>query len=213
MKTLTPIFVGLAIALTTSAPIVAKDIQSTVVAGGCFWCVESDFESVPGVVEAVSGFAGGKTKNPTYKKVSRGNTGHIEAVKITYDADIVSYQTLLHKFLRSIDVLDAGGQFCDRGHTYTTAIFAKTDEERAIAKAEIAAASKALGAKVVTPILPASRFYAADEGHQNYYKKSGKKLTRFGLISKKEAYKRYRKGCGRDQRVKAIWGKSAAFAH
>ena len=194
--------------LTQSAQ--AADRQTMVVAGGCFWCVEADFEKVPGVIKAESGFAGGKSKNPTYKQVTSGGTGHYEAVKITYDADKVSYEKLLGLFFRSVDPTDAGGQFCDRGESYRTAVFA-TGSQKATAEAAKKSAQAALGQKIVTPILPASKFYLAGGNHQDYYK--GKKLvvTRFGPKRMSEAYKAYRKACGRDTRVKQLWGNQAPF--
>jgi peptide-methionine (S)-S-oxide reductase len=130
----------------------AQDIRTSVVAGGCFWCVEADFEKVSGVIEVVSGFAGGSVPDPTYRQVVNGGTGHLEFVEITYDADRLSYAQLLDLFLRSIDPTDAGGQFCDRGMSYTTAIFVETPQERAIAEAAIAKAEAELGRSVVTPI-------------------------------------------------------------
>lgn len=186
--------------------------DTAIFAGGCFWCVEKDFESIPGVSEAVSGFAGGKVMNPSYKEVTRGGTGHIEAVEVTYDPDVVSYDTLLHMFLRSIDVLDAGGQFCDRGHTYTTAIFVSNNAELAAAEAAIAQAEADLGQKVVTPIRQAEKFYAAEPFHQDYYKSQKMRFTRFGPLTRAESYKKYRKACGRDARVKELWGDAAPFA-
>ncbi|MEM7615347.1 MAG: peptide-methionine (S)-S-oxide reductase MsrA, partial [Pseudomonadota bacterium] len=129
-----------AVLLGTSLPAQAEDTQSLVVAGGCFWCVESDFDKVEGVQETVSGYSGGTLENPTYRDVGRKNTGHLEVVRITYDAEVVSYDELVHLFLRSIDPLDAGGQFCDRGEHYTTAIFAATPEELSAAQAAVAKA-------------------------------------------------------------------------
>jgi len=190
----------------------AAELKKAIVAGGCFWCVEKDFESVPGVIGAVSGFTGGDVANPNYKAVSKGGTGHIEAVEITYDPSVLSYDQLLHMFLRSIDVTDAGGQFCDRGHTYTTAVFVSNADEKAVATAALAAAEAELGKTVVTPIRNASRFYPAQEYHQDYYKKSEVILTRFGPSSKAKAYKRYRAACGRDARVLQLWGSAAPFA-
>ncbi len=190
----------------------ASDIRTTVVAGGCFWCVESDFESVPGVIEAVSGFAGGNWPDPTYRDVTGGGTGHLEAVEITYDADILSYATFLHMFLRSIDVTDAGGQFCDRGPSYATAIFVETAEERATAEAAIAQAAADLGSRVRTPIRDAATFYAAEEYHQDYYRSNELVLTRFGPRRKSVAYGLYRESCGRDRRVEQLWGDAAPFA-
>lgn len=188
----------------------AQNLETLTVAGGCFWCVEADFEKVTGVVEAVSGFAGGNVENPTYKQVVKGGTGHVEAVQITYDPSAVSVDTLLSMFFRSVDPTDAGGQFCDRGHSYTTAIFATPSQMNA-AKAAKARAQSDLGTTVVTPVLAASEFYPADAGHQDYYKQSGLVLTRFGPKSKANAYKAYREACGRDQRVKQLWGSAAPF--
>ncbi|KAJ57262.1 peptide methionine sulfoxide reductase [Actibacterium mucosum KCTC 23349] len=182
------------------------------VAGGCFWCVESDFESVQGVGDVVSGFTGGTVANPTYKQVVRGGTGHLEAVQINFDESQISTDQILHLFFRSIDATDAGGQFCDRGHSYSTAVFVANDAQRAAAERAKAEAEAELGQKIVTPILPAGAFYAVDEYHQDYYKQSKKILTRFGLISKKDAYKRYRTACGRDARVQELWGNAAPFA-
>ncbi len=190
----------------------AGKLETAIVAGGCFWCVESDFESVPGVVEVVSGYTGGKTANPTYKQVSKGGTGHYEAVRITFDSGKITYDEILHLFLRSIDPLDAGGQFCDRGDSYRTAIFAKGPAQRAAAEKAVAEASAALGRKIVTPVLNASRFYKAEAYHQDYYK--GKKIvvTRRGPKTQAAAYKFYRNACGRDARVRQIWGSAAPFA-
>jgi peptide-methionine (S)-S-oxide reductase len=182
--------------------------EKAVVAGGCFWCVESDFEAVPGVVSAVSGFAGGKSANPTYKN----HTGHQEAVEITFDPAKISYAELIRLFLRSVDVTDAGGQFCDRGESYTTAIFVLNKAQKAAAAAAIAEAEKVLGKKVVTPVRGAARFWPAEEYHQDYYKSSDLVLTRAGPKQKKNAYKFYRAACGRDARVRELWGKEAAFA-
>jgi len=181
------------------------------VAGGCFWCVESDFERVDGVSEVVSGYAGGTVENPTYKQVVRGGTGHYEAVEITYDPDKISYEKLIGLFFRSVDATDAYGQFCDRGDSYRTAIFVSNPAEKAAAKAAKAAAQAELGQEIVTPILSAGPFYPAEEYHQDYYKKSDLVITRFGPKSKAEAYKRYRKACGRDDRVLQLWGAKAPF--
>ncbi|KEJ97051.1 peptide methionine sulfoxide reductase [Pseudosulfitobacter pseudonitzschiae] len=189
----------------------AADMKTLTVAGGCFWCVEADFEKVKGVKEAVSGFAGGTVANPTYKQVVAGGTGHYEAVQITYDADVVKADTLLNLFFRSVDPLDAGGQFCDRGDSYRTAIFAADPEQKRAAEQAKAAAQAALGKPVVTPILSAAEFYPADAYHQDYYKQSSLILTRFGPKSKANAYKAYREACGRDARVKQLWGNDAAF--
>jgi len=190
----------------------AAPAEKLVVAGGCFWCIEADFEKVPGVKGVVSGFAGGSVKNPTYKQVVRGGTGHYEVVEITYDPAKVSLDRLFYLFFRSVDPTDAGGQFCDRGDSYRTAIFVSNPAEQKAAEAAKAEAQAALGRKIVTPILPAAPFYKAEAYHQDYYKKSDVVITRFGPKSKAEAYKRYRSACGRDQRVRQIWGNQAAFA-
>lgn len=186
--------------------------RSMVVAGGCFWCVEADFEKVDGVTDVVSGFAGGTTPNPTYKQVVQGGTGHLEAAKITYDSDKISYAQLLGLFFRSIDPTDAGGQFCDRGQSYSTAVFVTNAAEKLAAEAAKAEAQVALGQKIVTPIRDASVFYPVEEYHQDYYKKSEIVLTRRGPKSKANAYAFYRKACGRDARVRALWGDAAPFA-
>lgn len=190
----------------------AEDIRTTVVAGGCFWCVESDFERVAGVIEVVSGFAGGSVPNPEYRDVVRGGTGHLEVAQITYDADVLPYAGLLRLFLRSVDPLDAGGQFCDRGESYTTAIFVADARERDIARGAILEAEGTLGQSIVTPIRDAAPFYAAEAYHQDYYRSNDLVITRFGPRRKAVAYELYRDACGRDQRVLDVWGQEAAFA-
>lgn len=199
------------LALSATSPAFAAE-ETLTVAGGCFWCVEKDFEAVPGVSEVVSGYTGGKTENPTYKQVVRGGTGHYEAVQIRFDPEQVSRETLLSMFLRSIDPTDAGGQFCDRGQSYATAIFVGDDAERALAETVKSEAQTVLGQPLVTPILDAAKFYDAEDYHQDYYKSKSLVLTRFGPLSKAEAYKRYRKACGRDARVLELWGSEAPFA-
>jgi peptide-methionine (S)-S-oxide reductase len=163
---------------------------TAVFAGGCFWCVESDFEKLEGVSEVISGYSGGLLENPTYEN----HSGHLEAAEIFYDPSVVSYRELVDYLLRHIDPLDAGGQFCDRGHSYTSAIFVADDDERADAEAAVAAADEILGEKLVTPILPRGEFWTAEDYHQDYYKKNALK------------YHYYRAACGRDRRVKKIWG-------
>ncbi|MGL4280379.1 MAG: peptide-methionine (S)-S-oxide reductase MsrA [Albidovulum sp.] len=202
----------LALALLLAAAPALAETKVATVAGGCFWCVESDFESVAGVKEVISGYTGGTVKNPTYDQVSGGGTGHYEAVQIYYDPARVSYAKLMELFFRSVDPTDAGGQFCDRGATYRTAVFAGTAEEKAAAEAAKAEAQQALGQKVVTKILPAGAFYKAEDYHQDYYKGDDIVLTRRGPKSQANAYKFYRNACGRDQRLKELWG-TAAFTH
>ena len=185
--------------------------EKAIVAGGCFWCVEADFESVPGISQVVSGYTGGSTTNPTYKDVTRGGTGHYEAVEITFDTAKISYAEVLAMFLRSVDVTDAGGQFCDRGKSYRTAIFVSDPAQKAAATAAVAEAKATLGQDVVTPVLATKAFWPAEDYHQDYYKSSDIVLTRAGPKKKSSAYKFYRESCGRDARVKALWGAEAAF--
>jgi peptide-methionine (S)-S-oxide reductase len=186
----------------------AAKTEKAIVAGGCFWCVESDFEAVPGVKGVVSGYTGGASQNPTYQD----HEGHYEAVEITFDNSVISYDELIAKFLRSVDVLDAGGQFCDRGNAYRTAIFVSNDAQKAAAVAALAEAEAVLGQKVVTPVKAATTFWIAEDYHQNYYKGTDIVLTRAGPKKQANAYKFYRKACGRDARVKAVWGPEA-FSH
>lgn len=189
----------------------AAETQILTVAGGCFWCVEADFEKVRGVSEVISGYTGGTTTNPTYREVTRGGSGHYEAVQILFDPAQISRAQLLDLFLRSVDPTDAGGQFCDRGESYRTAIFVSDPAEQALAQSAIAAAQAALGQRIVTPVLAAAPFYKAEDYHQDYYKGQNRVITRFGAISQAEAYKRYREGCGRDARVRQLWGDQAPF--
>jgi len=190
----------------------AAETETLTVAGGCFWCVEADFEKVPGVLGAVSGYTGGTVKDPSYKQVVKGGTGHYEAVQITFDPVAVSREKLLTLFLRSVDPTDAEGQFCDRGDSYRTAIFVSNPEENAVAKQVVAASQKALGQAIVTPVLPIEPFYLAEAYHQDYYTSTELVFTRFGPKRKAQAYKRYRMACGRDDRVRELWGDAAPFA-
>jgi peptide-methionine (S)-S-oxide reductase len=182
------------------------------VAGGCFWCVEADFEKVRGVREVVSGYTGGTVENPTYQQVTGGRTGHYEAVQIIYDDSVVSLEQLLSMFLRSVDPTDAGGQFCDRGDSYRTAIFAADGAGRAAAEAAIRQAEQELGRQVVTPVLPLGTFWIAEDYHQDYWKGDDWIVTRAGPKRQAAAYQFYREACGRDARVRELWGAAAPFA-
>lgn len=175
------------------------DLESAIFAGGCFWCVESDFDSVEGVVTTTSGYIGGHVPDPTYKQVSRGGTGHLEAVKIEFNPALVSYEELLHLFWRSVDPTDAGGQFCDRGESYTTAVFATTEGQldEATASKKNLVESLVLRGPIVTTIRERETFYDAEDYHQDYYKKNPIR------------YKYYRGRCGRDKKVAALWGDEA----
>ncbi len=183
--------------LTTllSAVSYPQDMKEAYFAGGCFWCMEEPFESAPGVEAAVSGFAGGEEEFPTYEEVASGSTGHREAVRVTYDADIISYDELLEIFWRQIDPTDNGGQFVDRGFQYTTAIFYTSDLERGAAEKSknFHEERGTFGDPIVTPILPLTTFYRAEEEHQDYYK------------NHKLKYKYYRNRSGRDEYLKKIW--------
>ena len=191
------ILAGLALAIAGGVTAAAAEPKTAIFAGGCFWCVESDFDKVPGVLETVSGYTGGTTENPTYKQVTAGGTGHYEAVEITYDPGEVSYEELLHTFWRTVDPTDPGGQFCDRGQSYETAIFVADEVERAAAEASKAEAGQVLGQEIVTPVLDAGPFWPAEDYHQNYYEKEPMR------------YNYYRWGCGRNARIEELWGEEA----
>lgn len=176
-----------------AAPALAQseaETRTAVFAGGCFWCVESDFEKLPGVIEATSGYSGGRIENPTYEN----HLGHREAVLVEYDPAKIGYRALVDYFLRHIDPTDDGGQFCDRGHSYSTAIYVGDDSEDQAARDALAVAAREIGEPVVTPVEPRSKFWVAEAYHQNYAKKN------------KLKYSYYRTACGRDARVKKVWG-------
>ena len=175
----------------------ADAAEKAIFAGGCFWCIEKDFEHVTGVTEVVSGYTGGTVANPTYKQVTAGGTGHYEAVEITYDPKIVAYSQLVEIFFRSVDPTDPGGQFCDRGESYRTAIFSLDDAQLEDAVEGKRQAAADLNKHIATIVMPASEFYPAEEYHQDYYKKNSLK------------YNYYRWSCGRNQRVESLWGKDA----
>jgi peptide-methionine (S)-S-oxide reductase len=195
MKPVIAAALALAAGLTFATAAKAQETAEAILAGGCFWCVEADMDKVPGVSETVSGYIGGWTENPTYQ--SHSSDGHYEAVLVTFDPAVTSYRELLDIFWRTVDVVDDGGQFCDRGPSYRTAIFVASDEERAEAEASKAAAEAALGRTIVTPILDATAFWPAEDYHQDYY-----------LVSSFR-YTGYRFACGRDRRVKQLWGDAA----
>lgn len=175
--------------ITPSTAITSK---TAVFAGGCFWCMQSEFDSEPGVLNTTVGYSGGTEVNPTYEQVSSGRTGHRESIQVTYNPQIVTYPRLLDIFWSNIDPLDATGQFCDKGEHYKAGIFVENDEERAAAQLSAAQISKKLGQPVVTDILTRAPFYTAEEYHQDYYKKSAQR------------YAQYRAGCGRDRRLQQL---------
>jgi peptide-methionine (S)-S-oxide reductase len=174
-----------------------QERRTIILAGGCFWCMEPPFEKVPGVYGVRSGYTSGRVPNPTYAQVSAGTTGHTEAVEIEFDPRRVSYEQLLDLFWHNIDPLTANAQFCDYGSQYRAGIYPKSAEERAAAEASKAEIARKLGQPVVTEIVDATTFYPAEEYHQDYYKKNPVR------------YKLYRGGCGRDGRLKQLWGSAA----
>lgn len=165
-------------------------------AGGCFWCMEPPYDKLEGVISTTSGYTGGDQPNPTYEDVSAGRTGHVEAVEVVYDPKQISYERLLQVYWRNIDPTDAGGQFCDRGAQYRSAIFYHDAEQKRLAERSKAALqrSKPFPQPIVTPILPAADFHSAETYHQDYYKKNPIR------------YKFYRSSCGRDRRLDTLWG-------
>lgn len=170
-------------------------------AGGCFWCMEPPYDKMDGVVETISGYTGGSVANPTYRQVVRNNTGHYEAILLVYDPDTVSYEELLDTFWVNVDPLDAGGQFCDRGDSYRTGIFALDAKQRRAAEQSIRELDESdrLRFPVVTEVMDADTFYVAEEYHQDYYRKNPLR------------YRTYRTGCGRDARLRQLWGADAPY--
>lgn len=185
----------------TDVPSEETRLETAIFAGGCFWCTEADFDKVNGVISTISGYTGGTVEEPTYKQVTRGDTGHYEAVKISYNPQQVSYEELVEYYFRTIDPTDPRGQFCDKGSSYRTAIFVSDEQERKIAETEIDMITQSgqLPGPVVTKVLDASEFWPAESFHQNYYRTNPIR------------YKFYREGCGRDERLKKLWGEDAAI--
>jgi peptide-methionine (S)-S-oxide reductase len=183
----------LALPLLLSA---APPRETATFAGGCFWCMEGPFDKLPGVVSVTSGYTGGPVRNPTYGQVSSGGTGHRESVEIIFDPTKITYAKLLDVFWHNVDPLDNSGQFCDKGPQYRSAIYYHDATQQKLAEESKAAIEKHLG-RVWTDILPASNFWRAEEYHQHYYKKNPVR------------YHFYRFNCGRDQRLKAVWGSAA----
>jgi peptide-methionine (S)-S-oxide reductase len=209
MKTLPARLLSLAAALTFALAIAlpahsqttkpgAQTTAKATFAGGCFWCMEPPYDKLPGVISTTSGYMGGKTRNPTYEQVSTGTTGHAEVVQVEYDPAKVTYSQLLDVFWRNIDPTQRDGQFCDHGTQYRTAVFFHTPEQQKLAAASKAALEKNKPFKgdIVTEVSPAGDFTAAEDYHQDFYKKNPTK------------YKFYRTGCGRDARLQALWGRS-----
>ncbi len=173
----------------------AQETRTAILAGGCFWCVESDFDKLEGVISTVSGYTGGTIPNPTYENYHDEGalTPHIEAVEIKYDPEVISYDQIIAYHLRHIDPTDGGGQFCDRGAAYRPAIFVQNDRERQIAEDNLKQAAEQLGENLAVEVIQANKFWPAEDYHQNYYQKNPAR------------YKFYRWRCGRDQRVEELW--------
>ncbi|MDD2308118.1 MAG: peptide-methionine (S)-S-oxide reductase MsrA [Desulfuromonadaceae bacterium] len=196
MKRIISLLAGVLSTLLVAGAANAADVERAIFAGGCFWCMEAPFDKLPGVVSVTAGYTGGQKKNPTYKEVSAGGTGHAEAVQVVYDPSKISYSALLAVFWRNIDPTVSDRQFCDVGHQYRAAIFYHGEEQRKAALQTKAALerSKPFREPVVTEIAPATEFYPAEEYHQHYYKKNPLR------------YRYYRSGCGRDKKLKELWG-------
>ena len=194
---ITPIVAAFLFAAACSSDSPAKpavgETATAVFAGGCFWCTESDFDKVPGVISTTSGYTGGRVANPDYNLVSAGGTGHIEGVRVVYDPRRVSYAQLVGRFLPTIDVTDGRGQFCDRGESYRPAIFVANAEQRRTVVAALKQIDPIIDKPLAVAVLPAARFWPAEDYHQDYYKKNPAR------------YKFYRWNCGRDQRLKQLW--------
>ena len=188
------------ITLYSAQSFAQQSLPTLIVAGGCFWCVEKDFEKHPGVISAVSGYINGDTPNPTYQQVAQKNTGHFEAVKITYNPEQVELERLVDYFWRTIDPTDPKGQFCDKGSPYKTALFYQDDAQKVLFEQskKMLSANKPFSADIVTEILKAETFYPAEGYHQDFYKKSALR------------YNFYRQSCRRDATIKKLWGEVAS---
>ena len=185
--------VFLALTAVLPAQTASAETQAAIFAGGCFWCVEKDFDNVPGVLSTTSGYSGGTLQNATYQN----HEGHREVVKVEFDSTKTSFDKLAAVFFRSVDPTDDAGQFCDRGHAYTTAIYVAGEAQKTAAEKAKADAEAALGKAIVTPIEAAGTFWDAEDYHQDYYKKNPLR------------YKYYRSACGRDGRIEELWGNAA----
>ena len=199
MKMLIIAVIGLSVILISTTVMAAVNYEKATFAGGCFWCMEHPFDEIPGVISVTSGYTGGHKKNPTYEEVSAGGNGHAESVQVVYDPAKVTYEKLLYVFWHNIDPTAKDRQFCDSGHQYRSAIFYHNEEQHRLAlqsKVQLEK-SKTFKEPVVTEIAQATEFYPAEEYHQHYYKKNPIR------------YKFYRTSCGRDKRLKELWGSAA----
>ena len=187
------LFISLTALLLGFNAMAEDTVKNATFAGGCFWCMQGEFQQITGVTKVVAGYTGGTTKNPTYEQVSTGNTGHVESIQVTYDSTKVNYQKLLDVFWENVDPLDQYGQFCDKGSQYRAGIFYHDEEQKKLAEASKAKVFEKFKQDIATIIVPASAFYPAEDYHQDYY------------IKNRTHYKLYRYGCGRDNKLKEIW--------
>jgi peptide-methionine (S)-S-oxide reductase len=185
--------------LAASSLAIGADVKVATFAGGCFWCMEPPFDELPGVISTTSGYAGGRTKNPSYEQVSAGGTGHAEVVQVRYDPTKIGYAKLVEVFWRNVDPVTPNRQFCDGGSQYRSAIFYHDEEQRRVAEQTKQAHERSgrFDRQIVTEIAPAGEFYAAEDYHQDYYKKNPVR------------YKFYRYNCGRDARLEELWGQTS----
>ncbi|MDD5277265.1 MAG: peptide-methionine (S)-S-oxide reductase MsrA [Methylovulum sp.] len=192
------IMLAIGASMTASAEPEQPPVATALFAGGCFWCMQPPFDALPGVVKTVPGYTGGKTENPSYEQVSAGGTGHVESLQITYDPAKISYEKLLDVYWHNIDPTDASGQFCDKGDQYRSIIFYQNEAQKHLAEQSKTAwqQNKPFKDDIKTQIIAAPTFYPAEDYHQDYYKKNPLR------------YQFYRFNCGRDQRLKALWGTS-----
>lgn len=200
MKMLIIAMMGLSVILVAITVAMAEtNLENATFAGGCFWCMEHPFDEIPGVVSVTSGYTGGQKRNPTYKEVSAGGTGHAESVQVVYDPAKVTYEKLLNVFWHNIDPTAKDRQFCDTGHQYRSAIFYHNEEQHRLAlqSKALLEKNKTFKEPIVTEIVQAAEFYPAEDYHQHYYKKNPIR------------YKFYRTNCGRDKRLKELWGSEA----
>lgn len=188
------VFAGLATAAAPPARAAPADtLEVATFAGGCFWCMEEAFDELPGVVSTTSGYTGGRVDDPSYEQVSAGGTGHVEAVRVIFDPAVLPYDELLAHFWRNIDPSDDGGQFCDRGSQYVSAIYVRNERQRRLAEASREALGRSRSFAIVTPVLPATTFWPAEEYHQDYYEKNPVR------------YRFYKFSCGRKARLDDLW--------
>ena len=186
------LFIFLNLIITNS--VLATEKSKAYFAGGCFWCMEESFEKLTGVEKVISGYSGGKTENPTYKEVTYGNTGHIEVVEVIYDASLISFEELLKNFWLNIDPFDAYGQFCDKGYSYRSVAFFQNSNEKKLIERDIKDLEKKFNKKIVTYVRKFSKFFKAEDYHQDFYK------------IKFQKYIRYKNACKREQTLNNIWG-------